>query len=105
MDENKQIAETILAQLGGSRFIAMTGARDFFYDGPSLSFRLPTAAPKNRANRVKIALTEMGLYDITFFNVGRAPKFKVAEVGAFSMVYCDQLCDLFTAQTGLDTAL
>lgn len=37
-------ADKILEQLGGNRFIAMTGATYFMQDGGKLSFKVPHAA-------------------------------------------------------------
>ena len=36
------IANTILEQLGGNKFIAMTGAKNFVSDGNTLRMTLPT---------------------------------------------------------------
>ncbi len=36
--ESKQIATTIIMQLGGKRFIAMTGAKKITHDGPKMWF-------------------------------------------------------------------
>jgi len=38
-----EIAKTILAQLGGNRFIAMTGSKDFVSDGNTLHITTLTA--------------------------------------------------------------
>jgi len=53
------VANTILEQLGGRKFIAMTGARNFVGDFSGLSFRLPGAGGycKDSINCVKIELT------------------------------------------------
>ena len=50
------VAKTILAQLGGSRFVAMTGARHMAGDATSLSFGLPRF-PGVKVNKVKIGTT------------------------------------------------
>lgn len=41
MPTNLTVANTILHQLGGRRFIAFTGARDLLGDTNSLTFKLP----------------------------------------------------------------
>jgi hypothetical protein len=42
------VARTILDQLGGARFVAMTGAREFVGSADSLTFKVSTrsASPK-----------------------------------------------------------
>ncbi|CTZ96181.1 hypothetical protein [Escherichia coli] len=94
----KFVATEILNQLGGNRFIAMTGAKNFAYfdeDGEcGLSFRLPSKFAMNGINLVKIKLT--------FSRVRGA---MVKEVSTFDNVYCDQLECLFNEQTGLATRL
>ena len=56
-EERKQIADTILEQLGGGRFILMTGAKDFsFGEAGELNFRLTLG--KWRAVRPPLALSQ-----------------------------------------------
>lgn len=61
------IAQTILAQLGGNRFLAMTGARLLCDLGDGLAFNLPRGA-KNKANKVCIRLAG-DLYRVTFYSI------------------------------------
>ncbi|ENK2559708.1 hypothetical protein AB3B79_003801 [Escherichia coli] len=102
----KFVATEILNQLGGNRFIAMTGAKNFAYfdeDGEcGLSFRLPSKFAMNGINLVKIKLTFSDTYQVTFSCVRGA---MVKEVSTFDNVYCDQLECLFNEQTGLATRL
>lgn len=50
------VAQTILSQLGGKRFIAMTGA-DKLGAGPDyLQFKLPMNITKGGINKIKITL-------------------------------------------------
>lgn len=102
----KFVATEILNQLGGNRFIAMTGAKNFAYfdeDGEcGLSFRLPSKFAMNGINLVKIKLTFSDTYQVTFARVRGA---MVKEVSTFDNVYCDQLECLFNEQTGLATRL
>ncbi|MGI9949502.1 hypothetical protein [Vibrio hyugaensis] len=44
-DARLRIANTILAQLGGNRFIVMTGAKQFVAIEQGLMFTLPAALP------------------------------------------------------------
>lgn len=96
------VAQTILEQLGGNRFIAMTGARNFVGSDDSLSFGIPGTMTTNKANRVHVTLTAADLYDVTFV---RLHGLKMAIVGEVSGVYADQLRAVFESATGLRTAL
>lgn len=94
---HQTIAETILQQLGGNRFLAMTGANHLMYDGPALRFRLPRGA--RGVKHVKVALNQNDLYDVTFqTTTGRV----IAEEAD---VHCSSLQAVFTAVTGFDTTL
>jgi len=96
------IAMTILAQLGGNRFTAMTGAKQFGDTGNGLSFRLPSNFATKGINHVKIELNDLDLYDITFTKIRGM---KVTVIAEASGIYCDMLRDVFTKATGLDTSL
>ena len=52
------IAKTILQQIGGKRFTAMTGSRDFIDMGNGL--RMSLARNKTSANRLDIIYDERG---------------------------------------------
>jgi hypothetical protein len=93
------IATEILKQLGGNRFIAMTGAKNLIDAGEGLRFAIPNS---NGINRVEITLEPGDTYRVTFtkFNARSLATRIVHTVGN---VYCDQLQELFTNQTGLYT--
>lgn len=97
-----QVAQTILEQLGGQRFIAMTGANYLVGDANSLRFRLNSRITANKANLVKITLEPSDLYKIEYF---RCRGLDVQLVGADDGLYFDQLRAFFTRATGLDTTL
>jgi hypothetical protein len=100
--EQQAAAETTLRQLGGRRFIAMTGARDFVRDGWSLRFKLPAGA-KDRINLVTVTLDrDADLYRVTF---ARFRGLDVTVIREESMVYADQLRRVFESATGLATSL
>ena len=94
------VATTILGQLGGQRFIAMTGARNIVGDVKLLSFKLPTRG-KN-PNVVVITLNAQDTYDIEF---GRLRKFSYTILDQVKSVYADSLRAVFEAKTGLRTSL
>jgi hypothetical protein len=103
-DERMMVAKTILHQLGGNRFIRMTGAKNFLAGENALSFQLPKF--EREINKVQITLMWDDTYMVEFWknaSFTRAESlvpFKVCEG-----VYCDQLQGLFTEITGLATRL
>lgn len=94
-------AHTILTQLGGSKFLAMTGAKQLTDRGQALSFRLPMKT-RNKANYVVISLNDLDTYDVEFRSL-RGDNSAVK--GYFEGIYADQLQTLFTQETGLETSL
>lgn len=98
------VANTILEQLGGNKFIAMTGARNLTGSDNSLSFRLPGAGGfcKQGINAVKITLTAMDDYIVEALRIRGS---KIAPVAYREGVYCDTLRETFETMTGLRTSL
>ena len=100
------VARTILRQLGGRQFIAMTGSKNFIGSDTSLTFRIGTAT-KNKANRCCITLTPMDLYRVEFSRItnkrGHGPELK--SKGTFDAIYFDALTALFTRETGFAVKL
>jgi hypothetical protein len=98
-----QAAQTILAQLGGSRFCAMTGASQFVGgDAPvMLQFKIGRGA-KNKATNVRVTLADSDTYAVEFFSIRGV---NVKPISQHGMVYADQLRGLFTEQTGMVTSL
>lgn len=97
---NKEIAETILAQLGGNRFKLMTGAHSFSYGEKCLTFRLKSN-PKN-IKGVRITLDPSDTYTMEFLQL---KKMEVKVASSASFVYCDMLQEVFTSNTGLYTRI
>lgn len=98
------VANTILQQLGGRKFIVMTGAKDFLGNENSLMFGLPRTRDfvKNGINKVRITLEPRDTYKVEFFKLRGVNIKTVAET---SGIYADVLQRTFTAYTGLDTRL
>lgn len=96
---NKETAATILNQLGGNRFIAFTGAKNFGVSETGMHFMIPR---HNNINAVSIALTVLDTYRVEFKKVDRKG---LKIISTFDNVYFDQLQNLFTQQTGLYTHL
>lgn len=109
------IAKEILNQLGGNRFIAMTGSKNFIDGGNALSMHLPNN--KLKASFLKIALMPLDLYKMTFTKKVKILDREMAKLGVkfytdtlevvkeINGIYCDQLQEIFTSITGLDTHL
>lgn len=95
------IGTTILAQLGGNKFVAMTGARNLIALEKGLQFDLPRNASK--ANRVQIVLAGSDLYTIAFY---KARGLNCDKVGQDKNgLFADQLASAIEAITGLATRL
>lgn len=98
------IGQIILNQLGGNKFIAMTGAKDFVRSdaGKWLQFKLPSNFAKDKINCVKITLTPADLYDVEYLYIRGM---NVKEVAVSRGIYADMLQADFKETTGLDTHL
>jgi len=95
------IAKTILEQLGGNKFVAMTGAKNFVDCGDALSMRI--GRNKTSSNYLKITLNAMDTYDMKFCKLTR--KFEEKSVTEYHNIYNDMLTDQFTSHTGMYTSL
>ena len=99
-----EIAKTILEQLGGGKFVAMTGAKSFIGHADALSFRLPGGGgfAKNGINYVKITRNGLDLYNVEFQRIRGG---KATLVSWIVNVYSDDLHNVFEHHTGLRTSL
>lgn len=95
-----EVARTIIQQLGGSRFQAMTGVKQFVGSEDGVSFRLPRTY--NKINAVKITLSPLDLYDVEFLHVSTRERKTIV---ARENIPVEALQYVFTLQTGLDTHL
>lgn len=95
------VAKTILQQLGGSKFVAMVGAKNLGSTSNSLSFKI-SAKTTNKATHCTISLNQSDLYNMKFFKCRGS---NISEVGEMNDLYNDQLQTIFTDKTGLDTHL
>ena len=107
-----KVADIILEQLGGNKFLAMTGARNLLADGNTLRMTLPKNLSK--ANRLYITLNPDDTYTMRFFRftAGRINRKTFAwtegrttEVKETSGIYADMLQGIFTSVTGMATHL
>jgi hypothetical protein len=99
-----QVAQTILAQLGGNRFIAMTGARNLVSDAHcergSLSFKVGRNG--KGVTHVRITLTDADLYRVETLKVRGL---NITTLDTANDVFADQLRAAFEGMTGLATSL
>lgn len=106
------VAHTILEQLGGRQFLALTGCKNLVGGDRSLSMRL--SKNKSKANRMTVTLEPDDTYTVefvhetmprldkaTFEYVDGKREVKLLREG----VYCDMLQDLFEEATGLYVTL
>jgi len=107
------IAKTILEQLGGNKFIVMTGSRIFLEDGNTL--RMTLVKNMSKANRLEITLDKItDTYTMRFYKYtpGKLSKKtlawvdeKIVEVYKSDLVYADSMAEIFTRITGMDTRM
>lgn len=102
-NKDQQIAQTILEQLGGNRFIAMTGARNLMFTKNGLVFNLPRGAAKSAITHCQIILDESDTYTVSFGKMKNRVEY--VEVSELSGVHADSLRRHFTRVTGLDCTL
>ena len=95
-------AETILRQLGGRRFIAMTGSKDFVTDNKKRRLMFKIGRNSKNINFVEIKLNVMDTYDMNFYKLRMG---KLTLKSKSNGVYNDQLQSVFTKHTGLYTRL
>ena len=94
-------AKTLLKQLGGNRFMAMTGAKAFGIGKDGLHVKICRNAKS--ISHVVIDLDRgKDLYDMKFLRV-RAGKIKV--VKKIKGIYANQLGDIFKRYTGMNVRL
>ena len=95
------VAETILAQLGGRRFLVMTGAQASS-ERNTLILKLPRGMGKG-IRAVVITLEPSDTYSMRF--VKQARDGTVTTVRQLDQVYAEDLQRIFTDVTGLETSL
>ncbi len=96
------IAKTILEQIGGRRFAAMTGSKDFIDMGNGL--RMSLARNKTSANRLDIIYDGgADLYNMRFYRRTFSKKTfecRTKDIETHEGIYCDMLEEMFTMVTG-----
>jgi len=102
-ERSKEIASTILKQLGGNKFIAMTGAKNLGFGDGSLSFNIGRNAKK--VNQVEIILGKWDLYKVIFRNINMRRNDPVEIIKEVDGVYDNMLQEIFEENTGMYTKL
>ena len=95
-----QVAKTILQQLGGNRFIAMTGAKNFGSSSKSLQMKI--GRNSKSISHVVITLKSSDLYDMEFIRIRGTSRKVVKKVTG---VYADMLGTMFKKYTGMNVRL
>jgi len=97
-------AQIILEQLGGNKFIAMTGCKNFLHDDHGYTLIMDLPPNKSNARKLRIHLNGNDCYDMLFFYLsGKA--LTITRVAEYPDVFDDMLKGIFTHVTGLDTHL
>jgi hypothetical protein len=98
------ISETILAQLGGQRFKAMTGAKNFSHNDSMLAFQLPRGTTKNKAVQVYIHYDAgKDLYEMSFYRFKR--DYTPVEIEIIYDLDVEAMRSVFVDRTGLYLSL
>lgn len=93
-------AQTILSQLGGNKFLAMTGASNLTSRPDGLSFKVGRNAGK--VTHVRVTLTAMDDYQVEFLNIRGV---NVKPVTSYRCLQADQLGEAFERATGMRVSL
>lgn len=116
---------TIAQQIGGNKFLVMTGSKFQYYGYDKLGYvylMIKLTRNQSKAQYLKIQLNGLDLYDLTFSRIKKTlkPECKTPEYKAIGLklydeeieiikeykdVYADMLQDIFTSVTGLYTRL
>ena len=110
----------IVEQIGGNKFLAMTGSKFQYYGYDDLGYvylMIKLTKNQSKAQYLKIQLNGLDLYDLTFSRIKRTLTPLAKELGIkiydeevitvkeYTDVYADMLQDIFTSVTGMYTRL
>lgn len=95
-------AQTILSQLGGNKFVAMTGAKNFTYGhGATLAFGFKKS---HGVNHCQIVLEGDDTYTVKLAD-NNARRLTYTTLQTIAAVHAAELETVFALQTGLATRL
>ena len=83
----------------------MTGARDFIGGDNFITFSLPAGFAKDGINKIRITLDWTDTYIFEALKVYPGPELKFDTIEKREGVYAEDLQEIFTRVTGLDTHL
>jgi len=95
-------AEIILQQLGGRRFIVMTGIKKYFHSNNGMTLLMHLTPNIAKAKFLAITLDASDTYTMVFSTIQKG---ELVELVRHERVYCDMLQGIFTKVTGLYTSL
>jgi len=110
----------IAEQIGGNKFLAMTGSKFQYYGYDDLGYvylMIKLTKNQSKAQYLKIQLNGLDLYDLTFSRIKKTLTPLAKELGVkvydeevitvkeYKDVYADMLQDIFTSVTGMYTRL
>lgn len=98
------VSQTILAQLGGNRFLAMTGAKNLVSKDDGLMFDLPRGFAAKGINKVIVTLHGDDTYSMAF-RKWNSRKLATDLVSYEDGIYTVDLRRVFADATGLDCTL
>jgi hypothetical protein len=107
-DDAKEVAQEILRQLGGGRFMAMVGGKNAMHGNfggkPGLQVSIGRGA-KDGINRLIVTLDRgSDTYDMEFWRIGNRG-LSTKKVAEASGVYADSLQRVFTSKTDFHTSM
>jgi len=95
-----EVAKTILSQLGGNRFLAMTGAHSLTVSANALEIKLPKNPAKVYGLKIELAAD-----DTYSMLIGTQKPHFVFTWEKIEGIYCDNLVSIFEEKTGLAARL
>lgn len=105
MSRDLTVANTILEQLGGRKFLVMTGAHSLTGGDNSLSMKLPKTKHGNRCG-VLITLEPSDTYTFKLLQMKGSidnGDLRMEEIDTHEDIYWDMLPEVFKRATGLAT--
>lgn len=97
------VAQTILSQLGGNRFVAMTGAKNLTSSANALTMKINGRYFGKKVSHIRVTLDAVDLYTIEALDCpGTKP---IMTRNTVSGVGAEDLAPVFTTLTGLHTRL
>lgn len=103
--QQPQVHIEILNQLGGRKFLVMTGTKNLVYCAKENNYLLMKLSRNvSGAQYLKITLTVFDTYTMVFSKVNNKTG-EIKTVKEIENVYCDELQKVFTSVTGLYTIL